>query len=38
MPRVVTGEATTHRYSMGLVDFMVKYGLKEEDPRSRAVR
>lgn len=38
MPRVVTGEATTHRYSMGLIDFMVKYALKEEDPRVRAVR
>ena len=38
MPRVVTGEATTHPYSMGLVDFMVKYGLMEEDPRERAVR
>jgi flavin-dependent dehydrogenase len=38
MPRVVTGEATTHPYSMGLVDFMVKYGLMEEDPRTRAVR
>jgi flavin-dependent dehydrogenase len=38
MPRVVTGEATIHPYSMGLVDFMVKYGLMDEDPRGRAVR
>jgi flavin-dependent dehydrogenase len=38
MPRVVTGEATIHPYSMGLVDFMVKYALMDEDPRGRAVR
>jgi hypothetical protein len=37
-PRVVTGEATTHRYSMGLVDFMVRHGLRGNDPRERAVR
>ena len=38
MPRVVTGEATVHPYSMGLVDFMVKYALMDQDPRGRAVR
>jgi flavin-dependent dehydrogenase len=37
-PRVVTGEATTHAYSMGLLDFMVKYALWDLDPRERAVR
>ncbi len=38
MPRVVTGEATTHRYSMGLLDFMVQHALLDLDPRERAVR
>jgi hypothetical protein len=38
MPRVVTGEATTHPYSMGLLDFMVQYALLDLDPRERAVR
>jgi flavin-dependent dehydrogenase len=37
-PRVVTGEATTHAYSMGLLDFMVKYALWDLDPSERAVR
>jgi hypothetical protein len=37
-PRVVTGEATTHAYSMGLLDFMVKYALWDLDPTERAVR
>jgi flavin-dependent dehydrogenase len=37
-PRVVTGEATTHAYSMGLLDFMVRYALMDLDPRQRAVR
>ena len=37
-PRIVTGEATIHRYSMGLLDFMVRYGLRRNDPRERAVR
>jgi len=38
MPRVVTGEATTHPYSMGLLDFMVQNALWDLDPRERAVR
>jgi flavin-dependent dehydrogenase len=38
MPRVVTGEATTHPYSMGLLDFMVQHALLDLDPRERAVR
>jgi flavin-dependent dehydrogenase len=37
-PRVVTGEATTQPYSMGLLDFMVKYALWDLDPSERAVR
>jgi flavin-dependent dehydrogenase len=37
-PRVVTGEATTHAYSMGLLDFMVQYALMDLDPQQRAVR
>ncbi len=32
MPRIFTGEATTNRYSLGLIDFMVNYGLARNDP------
>ena len=38
LPRVVTGEATTHRYSLGLLEFMVRHGLMNNDPRDLAVR
>lgn len=38
MPRVFTGEATTRRYSVGLLDFMVRYGLAGNDPQRLAVR
>ena len=38
MPRVFTGEATTRRYSVGLLDFMVRYGLAGNDPGPLAVR
>jgi flavin-dependent dehydrogenase len=38
LPRVFTGEATTHRYSVGLLDFMIRYGLVGEDPRALAIR
>ncbi len=38
MPRVVTGEATTNRYSIGLLGFMVRWGLMDLDPAERAVR
>lgn len=38
MPRVFTGESTNRRYSVGLVDFMVRYGLAGSDPRPLAVR
>ena len=32
LPRVFTGEATTRRYSVGLLNFMCQYGLMENDP------
>ena len=32
MPRIFTGEDATNRYSLGLVQFMVKYGLAGNDP------
>ena len=38
MPRVFTGEATTKRYSLGLLDFMIKYGLGRNDPEELSVR
>jgi len=38
MPRVFTGEATTKRYSVGLLDFMVRYALAGNDPQKLAVR
>jgi hypothetical protein len=38
MPRIFTGEATTHRYSRGLLDFMARYGLARNDPSALAVR
>lgn len=38
MPRVFTGEATRSRYSVGLVDFMVKYGTYGHDCGELAVR
>jgi flavin-dependent dehydrogenase len=38
MPRVFTGEATTRRYSIGMVDFMVRHGLAGNDPQLLAVR
>jgi flavin-dependent dehydrogenase len=37
MPRVFTGEATDSRYSMGVVDFMLKYGLAGNDPAQYVV-
>jgi len=38
LPRVFTGEATDSRYSMSVVDFMLKYGLAGNDPAEFAVR
>jgi flavin-dependent dehydrogenase len=32
MPRIFTGEDATNRYSLGLVNFMAKYGLLGNDP------
>jgi flavin-dependent dehydrogenase len=38
MPRVFTGESTTRRYSMGLLDFMVRWALTRSDPSPYTVR
>jgi flavin-dependent dehydrogenase len=38
LPRVFTGEATTKRYSVGLLDFMCRRGLLDEDPDDLRVR
>jgi flavin-dependent dehydrogenase len=38
MPRVFTGESTTRRYSVGLLDFMTRHGLAGNDPQQLAVR
>jgi flavin-dependent dehydrogenase len=38
MPRVFTGEASDSRYSMAVVDFMLRYGLAGNDPAEFAIR
>jgi len=38
LPRVFTGEAINGRYSIGLLDFMVRHALAGNDPRTLAVR
>jgi hypothetical protein len=38
LPRVFTGEATTRRYSVGLMDFMCRHGLLDNDPEELAIR
>jgi flavin-dependent dehydrogenase len=38
MPKLFTGEGVTNRYSLGLVGFMVKYGLAGEDHRELQIR
>ena len=38
MPRVFTGEASDSRYSMGMVDFMLKYALAGNDPSEFQIR
>jgi flavin-dependent dehydrogenase len=38
MPRVFTGEATTRRYSVGLLNFMCERGLAGNDPSALEVR
>ncbi|MEE8507463.1 MAG: NAD(P)/FAD-dependent oxidoreductase [Myxococcota bacterium] len=37
MPRIFTGENATHPYSLGLVGFMVNYGLAGNDPEELRV-
>jgi flavin-dependent dehydrogenase len=38
MPRILTGESTTSPYSVGLLEFMIRYGLARNDPARLAVR
>ena len=38
MPRIFTGEGTTRPYSLGLLEFMVQYGLANNDPALLEVR
>ncbi|HEX2485993.1 MAG TPA: NAD(P)/FAD-dependent oxidoreductase [Myxococcota bacterium] len=38
LPRIFTGEGTTSRYNVALLDFMIKYGLAGNDPRELEVR
>ena len=38
LPRVFSGEASTSRYSVGLVDFMCKHALLDNDPMDSAIR
>jgi flavin-dependent dehydrogenase len=37
LPRVFSGEASTSRYSVGLVDFMCKHALRDNDPADCAI-
>jgi flavin-dependent dehydrogenase len=38
MPRIFTGENATHPYSLGLIDFMVRYGLAGNDPEGLRIQ
>jgi hypothetical protein len=38
MPRIFTGENATHPYSLGLIQFMVTYGLAGNDPEALRIR
>jgi flavin-dependent dehydrogenase len=38
LPRVFSGESSTSRYSVGLVDFMCKHALLDNDPAELAIR
>ncbi len=38
MPRVFTGEDATNRYSLGLIEFMVRYGLGGNDPEALRIQ
>ena len=37
LPRIFTGEGTTNRYNLALLDLMIKYGLADNDPRELEV-
>jgi hypothetical protein len=38
LPRIFTGEATQSRYSVGLLDFMVRFAIAGHDPAKLEVR
>jgi hypothetical protein len=38
LPRIFTGEGTTNRYNVALLDLMIRYGLGGNDPRELEVR
>jgi hypothetical protein len=38
MGRIFTGLAGRSPYSMGLMRFLMKYGLKDQDPQQMAIR
>jgi flavin-dependent dehydrogenase len=38
LPRVFSGESSTSRYSVGLVDFMCRHALLDNDPAELAIR
>jgi hypothetical protein len=38
LPRIFTGEGTTNRYNVALLDFMIRHGLAGNDPRELEVR
>ena len=38
MGRIFTGSAANAPYSMGLMRFLMRYGLKDEDPKAMAIR
>ena len=38
LPRIFTGEATTSRYNSALLNFMIEYSIRGNDPREFEVR
>ncbi len=38
MPRIFSGEDATNRYSLALVEFLVRHGLAGNDPRELQIR
>ena len=36
--QIFTGEGATHPYSLGMLQFMVKYGLARNDPEALRIR